>query len=266
VGARERRDARGRAPRAVSGDAALLPRFFYRALRARWRDQRAEIAALTGAIRPGDVAVDVGANKGSYVPWLARAARPGRVVAFEPQPELAQYLARACGAAGLSNVTVEAAGVSERGGTLSLHVPGVGRPSPGASFEPAVAALSPGRDAAVPVVSLDEYFREEGRRIAAVKVDVEGHELAVLRGAAEVLDRHAPLVVLECEVRHAGEGGLAEVLAFFAARGYEGGFVRRGRLVPVAQFDPAVHQKRAAGRFWDAPGYCNNFVMRRPRG
>ncbi|HWZ86962.1 MAG TPA: FkbM family methyltransferase [Thermoanaerobaculia bacterium] len=250
----------------MSGDAALLPRFFYRALRARWRDQRAEIAALTDAIRPGDVAVDVGANKGSYLPWLARAARPGAVVAFEPQSELAAYLARACRAAGLSNVVVEAAGVSERSGTLALHVPGEGRSSPGATFEPSVAALSPGRASAVPVVSLDEYFRREARRIAAVKVDVEGHELAVLRGAAEVLEKHGPLVVFECEARHVGEEGLASALAFFVARDYEGWFVRRGRLAPVVRFDPAKHQRRSGGRFWDAPDYCNNFVMRRRRG
>lgn len=250
----------------MSADAALLPRFWYRALRARWRDQKAEIAALTGAIRPGELAVDVGANKGSYLPWLARAAAPGRVVAFEPQAALARYLERACRAARLSNVTVEASGVSERSGTLTLHVPGEGRPSPGASFEPTVAAVSPGRGVAVPVVRLDDYFRAETRRIAALKIDVEGHELAVLRGAAELLERHAPLVVFECEARHAGQDGLAWALAFFAARGYEGWFVERGRLSPVAGFDPAAHQKRAGGRFWDAPGYCNNFVMRSSRG
>ncbi|HEY1435245.1 MAG TPA: FkbM family methyltransferase [Thermoanaerobaculia bacterium] len=245
--------------------AALLPRFAHRALRARWRDQKAEIAALTGAIRPGDVAVDVGANKGSYLPWLARAARPGTVVAFEPQPDLAAYLVRACRAARLSNVVVEPVGVSERAGTRTLHVPGE-RPSPGASFEPAVAGLTAGRDARVAVVSLDEYFCSEARRIAAVKVDVEGHELAVLRGAAAVIEKHGPLVVYESESRHVGTDGLAAALAFFAARGYEGWFVQRGRLVPVAAFDPAVHQRATAGRFWNAPGYCNNFVMRRRRG
>jgi FkbM family methyltransferase len=246
--------------------AALVPRFWYRALRARWRDQRAEIAALSAAIRPGDAAADVGANKGSYLPWLSRAAGPGRVVAFEPQPALAAYLARACRAAGLANVAVEAAGVSDRPGRLVLHVPGTGGPSPGASFEPAVAAQSAGRDVTVPVVSLDEYFRAEPRRVAAIKVDVEGHELAVLRGAVEVLEKHAPLVVFECEARHAGVDGLRAALAFFAERRYDGFFVSRGRLAPVAQFDPAVHQKRSEGRFWAAPGYCNNFVMRKRRG
>jgi hypothetical protein len=138
--------------------------------------------------------------------------------------------------------------------------------SPGASFEAAVAGLTPGRGVAVPVVTLDEYFRGEARRIAALKVDVEGHELAVLRGARRVLERHAPLVVVECEVRHVGEDGVRAVLQFFAERGYRGQFVRRGRLVPVEQFDPAVHQKSTGGRFWDSKDYCNNFVMRKDAG
>jgi FkbM family methyltransferase len=250
----------------VNAGTPMRLRFLYRGLRARCRDQRAEIGALVGAIRPGETAVDVGTNKGSFLPSLSRAAGPGRVVAFEPQPALAEYLRRACRAARLTNVVVEAAGVSDRAGSLTLHVPGTGAPSPGASFEPRVAALSPGRDLPVPVVTLDEYFGSEAARIAAIKVDVEGHELAVLRGAQAILDRHAPLVVLECEARHAGEDGVLATLRFFAERGYGGRFVRRGRLVPVREFDPALHQRRSGGRFWDSPDYCNNFVMRKGRG
>jgi len=244
----------------------MLLRFLYRGLRARWRDQRAEIGALVSAIRPGDVAVDVGANKGSFLPSLSWAAGSGRVVAFEPQPALAEYLRRACRATRLTNVVVEASGVSDRAGSLTLHVPGAGGSSPGASFEPAVAALSSGRGVEVPVVTLDEYFRGEARRIAAIKVDVEGHELAVLRGAEAILESHAPLVVFECEARHAGVEGLRAALAFFAERGYGGWFVRRGRLVSMNEFDSSVHQNQSAGRFWDASGYCNNFVMRKGRG
>lgn len=247
--------------------AALLPRFWHRALKARLRDQRAEIRALVGAIRPGEAAADVGAHKGAYLPWLSRAAGAGGlVVAFEPQPDLARYLERACRAARLSNVRVEGAGASDAAGSRRLHVPGGAGSSPGASFEPEVAAASSGRELDTPVVALDEYFGNERRRVAALKIDVEGHELAVLRGAERLLERWAPVVVVESEARHAGEGGLSRVLAFFAERGWAGWFVRRGRLVPVAEFDPAVDQRRGPGRFWDAPGYCNNFVMRKARG
>jgi len=248
-------------------DAALRLRFWHRALKARWRDQRAEIGALVGAIAPGEVALDVGANKGSFLPWLSRAAgKAGGVFAFEPQPELAAYLGRVCRAAGLSNVEVEAAAVSDRSGARVLRIPGEAGPSPGASLEAAVAERAPGRDVTVPVVALDERLGDERRRIAAVKIDVEGHELSVLRGASGILDRHAPLVVVEAEERHAGADNLAAVLAFFVDRGYGGGFVSRGRLEPLAAFDPSVHQRRSAGRFWDDADYCNNFVLRKKGG
>ena len=247
--------------------AALLPRFWHRAIRARFRDQAAEIRALIGAIRPGDAAADVGAHKGAYLPWLSRAAAPdGLVAAFEPQPDLAAYLERVCRAAGLWNVRVHAVGVSDAAGTRRLHVPGTRGTSPGASFETAAVADTPVRAIEARVVSLDRHFGDERRRLAALKVDVEGHELAVFRGAERRIERDAPLVVFESEARHAGEDGLARALAFFAERGYEGWFVRRRRLLPIADFDPAVHQRRGPGRFWDDHDYCNNFVMRKRRG
>ena len=173
---------------------------------------------------------------------------------------------RACRAAGLDNVEVAAVGVSDRAGTRVLRIPGAAGPSPGASLEAAVAERLPGRDVTIPVVTLDERLRAERRRIAAIKIDVEGHELSVLRGAAGILDRDAPVVVVEAEERHAGAENLAAVLAFLAERGFEGWFVRRGRLEPLAAFDPSVHQKRFAGRFWDDADYCNNFVLRKKRG
>jgi len=99
-------------------------RFLWRAWKARLRDEREEIHALCSSIQDGEMAVDVGANKGSYLYWLSRAAGSGTVVAFEPQPELAHYLRMHRAPAGLANVTVEAAGVSDRQGELMLHVPG----------------------------------------------------------------------------------------------------------------------------------------------
>jgi FkbM family methyltransferase len=241
----------------------MLLRFLYRGLRARLRDQRAELSALIGAIRPGEIAVDAGAQKGGFLPSLARAARPGRVVAFEPQPFLADYLLRACRAARLDNVVVEAAGLSDTTGSRTLHIPARGESNPGGSFEEAIRTISVCRDLDVPVVTMDEYFRAESARIAAVKVDVEGHELSVFRGAEEVLRRHCPLLVFESEERHLGPGGVRRVIGFLQERGYDGVFIERSRLRPIREFDPAVHQRREGARFWDAPDYCNNFILRK---
>ena len=82
-------------------------RFIYRGLKARYRDQRLELRALTQTLRSTDIAIDVGANKGSYLWSLSKAVPRGRVVAFEPQPLLADYLRQACQRAGLTNVQVE---------------------------------------------------------------------------------------------------------------------------------------------------------------
>src|SRR5258708_28259634 len=86
-------------------------RFRTRALKALLRDQRAEFGAIRRHLRPGDVACDIGANKGSFIYWLSWWVRNGRVVAFEPQPELARGLLNICRVIKLGNAKVEAKAV-----------------------------------------------------------------------------------------------------------------------------------------------------------
>lgn len=235
-------------------------RFIWRALKGRFRDQKCEVRALLYALAPDDVAVDVGCNKGSYLFWLSRAVPRGRVVAFEPQPVLAAYLKEVCAKTGLRNVRVEASGVSDTRGQLTLYIPGESD-SPAASFEQVIARNEPCRTVDVPVVTLDEYFVGLEGRIGAVKIDVEGHELAVLRGAAGILSRYKPVVVLECETRHLTGATVLDVVRYVEQLGYQGSFIQRGNLHPVSGFDPEIHQKSAGERFWDSKDYCNNFVF-----
>ena len=238
----------------------MILKFLWRNFKARYRDQRAEISAITASISPGDIAVDVGANKGSYLLWLSRAAES--VVAFVPQPLLAEYLRKVCEVTGLDNVTVEQGGVSDSNGNLPLYVPGDST-SPSASFETVVSSSEPCRIINVPVYVLDDYFASRSRRIAALKIDVEGHELSVLKGAKQILSQDAPCVVLECESRHLAHGTVHEVLNYVLSFGYTGHFVQQGKVRPISEFDPAVHQRAVGGRFWDSQDYCNNFIFRK---
>jgi FkbM family methyltransferase len=235
-------------------------RFLWRAVKGRFRDQKCEVRALVSLLAPTDVAVDIGCNKGSYLYWLSRAVPSGRVVAFEPQPLLATYLKQVCSAIGLGNVRIEASGVSDKCGRLTLYIPGESD-SPAASFEQVVANNEPCRVVEVPVVTLDDYFDGCAERIGAVKIDVEGHELAVLRGAEGILSRHKPVVVLECETRHLTNATVLDVVRYVEDLGYEGTFIQRGKLRPVSEFDPEVHQNSEGERFWDSKDYCNNFVF-----
>jgi FkbM family methyltransferase len=236
-------------------------RFVYRALRARFRDQRGEIRELRRTLRGGDVAVDVGANKGSYTYWMRRAVgKSGRVVAVEPQPELATYLRESCGALGWDNVDVLEAAASDRAGRATLRIPG-SSVSPGASLEPGAAADGRARELDCETVRLDDVLEGSPGKVALVKVDVEGHELSVFRGAERILERDRPALLFECEARHLGGNAPAGVFAFLAERGYRGFFFSRAGLRPVAEFDPCVHQRRSPGRFWKEPGYVNNFLF-----
>jgi FkbM family methyltransferase len=237
-------------------------RFLYRAWKARLRGERAEIRALRAALASGDGAVDVGANKGAYLHWMRREVGPSGVVfAFEPQPGLARYLESVRQSLGWDNVLVREVALSDSAGRRVLHVPGWEN-SPGASLEK-TEALPASRDREVDVDTLDHQLEGvRGPRIALIKIDVEGHELAVLRGAARTLAEHRPTLLFECEVRHLSGRSPHEVFAFLSGLGYRGEFFSpRGRR-PVAEFDPAVHQRRGPGRFWEAPGYCNNFLFR----
>lgn len=239
----------------------MKARFLWRALRARFRDQVAELQAIHEVIRPDDTVCDIGANKGSYLLWLSRWTPRGRVVAFEPQAQLAAQLQRDCAALGLNNVTVEAKAVHAQAGTLELHVPG-DADSPEASLNTRIVARGNSHSVPVPVVALDEYFAPDVR-IGVLKIDVEGAERGLFAGARRILTEQSPLLVFECENRHQESGTVQDVFRQLEALGYTGEFVCGKKLRPLAEFDPAIHQKQTGERFWDAKDYYNNFVFRK---
>lgn len=231
-----------------------------RALKARFRDQKAEFEVIRQHLRPGDIACDIGAHKGAFTFWLSRWCRDGRVVAFEPQPELARALANVCQSIGLSNVNVIAKGVYSRSGNRDLFVPEGHQP--GASFTQMAKEAKSFMTFNVPVVTLDEYF-DASDRIALLKVDVEGAEFEVLKGAERILRQHAPLLVFECENRHLAFGNMERLFSYLKGLGYEGSFVCRGWLLPISEFAAAIHQRQDGERFWKSKDYCNNFIFRK---
>jgi FkbM family methyltransferase len=178
----------------------------HRARRYRLRVDPHEIRWLGAALRPGDLAVDVGAHKGGYVYAMRKVVgASGAVVAVEPQPELASYLRQCVLDFGWRNVAVMERALSSEPGERTLWRP-AGEPSPAASLD---GASLPPRPLGVPVEvdTLDRTLSAllPGRPVRLLKCDVEGHELDVLAGAAETLSAHRPLILVECEARHAPE-------------------------------------------------------------
>jgi len=238
------------------GGAATRLGLAYRARRYRKRLDPHEILWMRGELRPGDLAVDVGAYKGGYTYNMRReVGAAGAVLAFEPQPELAAYLRACVRAFDWSNVMVVERGLSATRGRRPLLRP-TNDPSPAASL--VGASLPPGaRSRDVEVDTLDHALASLGaaRPVRLLKCDVEGHELDVFRGAHATLVEQRPRILVECEVRHLSDGRVEDVFAHLEALGYRGFFFWRGERHAVGRFDAEVHQ--VEGR----RPYANNFVF-----
>jgi FkbM family methyltransferase len=233
-------------------------RFRIRALKTRYRDQRIALDFVKRHARPNEILCDVGANKGGFIYWLSYWCKGGKVVAFEPQPDLAADLVDACNAIKLRNVIVEAKAVFSHSGSQDLFVPTQHRPS--ASLRVVPSAGEAFTKIEVPTVALDDYFCEHDR-IAFLKIDVEGAELDVLKGSERILRQWGPLILFECENRHLAHGRVEDAFSYLTNLGYEGSFVRRKTMVPISEFDASVHQRQSGEWFWKSKDYCNNFIF-----
>jgi FkbM family methyltransferase len=237
-------------------------RYLYRAYRYRWRVDPAELKFICRRLRPGQVAVDVGCHKGAYTYWMRRRVGPtGSVVAFEPQPQQVDYLRGVFAAMGYRNVALEPKALSDAPGRLPLYIPIGPGLTHAASLVRGKAEHGPCQAIEVEVTTFDATFANCPRGPDLVKIDVEGQESAVLAGARQTLQTYRPTLLVECEVRHRPDGNVRPVFEFLHSLGYEGSFFLAGRRLPLARFDPAVHQRLDPVTGRPAPGYANNFAF-----
>jgi FkbM family methyltransferase len=150
---------------------------------------RKERAALRSHLSPGDVAVDVGANIGSYTTFLADVVGPtGRVVAFEPAEENLENLVRVCGR--LGQVEVVQAAVGNATGELTLYRSDV------MNVDHQTYDSGEGRSAVkVPSYRLDDFF-PAGTKVDLIKMDIQGFEYQALQGMRRLLEESPNIAVL----------------------------------------------------------------------
>lgn len=217
-----------------------------------------ELSFLDRIVRRDAITVDVGANCGLYTRELARLSR--RVHAFEPSRAMADVLRRTSA----PNVVVHEVALSDHEGAAELLIPQSeqGAVHGLASLEPQVALSAKSCTVLnVPMARLDDMIQDD---VAFVKVDVEGHELNVLNGAAGLLERSRPVFLVEAEDRHRPLA-TESVFEFFQDRGYSGFFVEDGDIVPVDQFDVEIFQDPNSllsnGGRKTGQAYINNFFF-----
>lgn len=165
------------------------------------------LADRAAAAGPGAVFVDIGANVGQHSLYMA--PHVARVVAFEPWERARTAFLDNIARNRLNNVVVHPVALGERDEVLPFHVPATSNLGTG-SF---VAGLNDNvAGESLPVRRGDDMLADLDR-VDVVKIDTEGFELQVLRGLAETLARHRPVVMFELnDVMVATLGG-ADVFA-----------------------------------------------------
>jgi len=146
---------------------------------------------LIGRIKE-PVVLDIGANIGNHT--LAFATRAASVHAFEPIPAIYQLLHDNVAANGLAHVHTHPVALSDTAGTATIYMVKQGNFG-ASSFDQRANGVEP---VEVNKQTGDEFVRQHGLgRIDFIKIDVEAHEVYVLRGLMETLRRDLPWLTME---------------------------------------------------------------------
>lgn len=260
-----------RTARDVLGAVPLLDGLFRRFVWSRLHFPEVELECIA-RLAPGsvDVAIDVGAAKGSYAWVMERVAR--RVYAFEPGES--HYRVLRLAAYG-SRVEAVQAAVGRTNGSGVLCIPGTNTEalhSATLSVDNQIARSSTSSTIEVRQISLDHFIEKHlvsDRHVDLLKIDVEGYELEVFAGAEMLLSHHHPTIVCEIEARH--NPRYKDVFRFLRSLGYDAYFYRRGRFDELLGDSIADLQKEVDLRVRLSPdyrpGHCdyvNNFVFEHP--
>lgn len=181
---------------------------------------------ITGFLRPGDTFADVGANIGLYtLPASRIVGGTGAVIAVEPSPVNRARLKENLALNQITTLHIEPCALGEQPGHLTFqdddalaHVV-----QPGTDLTGTDAFTTIPSSLKVPVKTLDSILPADDREITLLKVDVEGFELAVFRGARQAM-QSGRLPVILFEMNHSYQRyGLsdADILDFLRDAGYE---------------------------------------------
>jgi FkbM family methyltransferase len=195
----------------------------------------------------------VGANRGCYTYFSARYS--SHVYALEPVPEVASMLRRGAP----SNVTVFNIAASDKNGRCMLYVPKTSskRMTTRASLE---KDAEPGFELDAFQIEAKRLDECELENVAFLKIDVEGHEHAVLRGAAGLISSCRPTILVESEERHRA-GAVKATNDFLGELGYRGFFLNEGHLRRIESFEPARDQRLENAKPIQGAVYINNFLF-----
>lgn len=197
-----------------------------------------EFMFLNRFLKPDMVLIDAGANIGEYSLFAAKRLTKGKVLAFEPMPKILTLLNENIKLNNFSNVQVFSYGLADQEGVLPFHELDAKDGNEGLStFYPGEKKVKQVMNA--PLKSFDAAFDSYGiNRIDFIKFDIEGGELAALKGVRESIMKFRPLVMIEINESTYTAAGytIQDIYDYFASIGYLSFQIsKKGKLEPATE-------------------------------
>jgi FkbM family methyltransferase len=204
----------------------------HRAWRYRLNTERDEIRFMRSQDLRGKTVLDIGANTGIYSYWMCKqVGKTGRVIGFEPQPEMIEHLGLIKDAFKFKNLTIAETGLSSQIGsaTLNRNLNHLGGASLCQNIPGEIDSLL------IPLTTLDAYLEENPcGPIAFLKCDVEGHEHEAIAGGMKTLERDRPALLIEC---HDSQVHTTPLFENLDTLGYDAHFFYKRSLTPISRLD-----------------------------
>lgn len=171
---------------------------------------------LAESLQLGMTVVDIGCNIGYYALLEAQRVGPtGKVIAIEPEPENARLFLHNLQANGYHNVVFHQVAISDRNGTFALRV------SKKSNRHSLNSVPWPTIDLPVSVCTLDSLLaKDPPESVDLVRMDLEGHEVAVLQGMRHTIERYSPRLLIEIHPDLIGTQGVVQWLRALKDAGY----------------------------------------------
>jgi FkbM family methyltransferase len=206
--------------------------------------EKTETKAFILHLKPDTLVIDAGANFGHYALVAAKfVGSAGKVIAFEPNTETFELLLSNIAMLAHQNVIAVQAGLSDCNGEMSLSIDSS---NPGGHSFTKDNVHETGGDEITPVYSLDKYLSNNQFTlpVSIIKIDVQGFEVKVIRGAIQTIQRDHPVVFCEVTPEATKNSGddFQELLEFFKDANYTVKFIdaANGHLEDVSYKQAAI--------------------------
>ncbi len=218
-----------------------------------------ELFLIKELVSDQSVVFDIGSNVGAYLYAFEKIVQPGNIYGFEPNQNLFLNLKKLFGKINLLNIAIS--DVSENAelkipiinnvayearGTLNLDFKEID--------ENDFTLINIKKE------SLDNYVLKNGiSKLDFIKIDVEGHEFQILKGAINTLKQFKPTLLIEIEQRH-HKFPISQIDDFLLELGYSKYFFlkKENRILPGKEFNAALHQGIDT---FKTESYVNNFIF-----